>query len=246
MQLELRFQQQSPPPSALLNLPGKSVPLCLVRNPRARRYILRLARDGTVRVTVPRGGSQSFAIEFAQKHAAWVETQLRKHAAAPKLPQPWTQGTQFLFRGEQVTLSVQTGQPAVSFADQTFRLRELPSDLRPFVEAYLRHLAAMEFPGRVAELASQNGVSIQRAVIRNQRSRWGSCSAKGTISLNWRLIQAPPFVRDYIIIHELMHTRQMNHSARFWKLVENACPDYRVAEKWLNAHDCLVRGRLSK
>jgi predicted metal-dependent hydrolase len=199
-----------------------------------------------VRVTVPRGGSQSFALQFAQKHAAWVETQLRKHPPVMHQPQPWSHGTQLLFRGEKVTLSVQTGQPAVSFAEQTFRLRQLPSDLRPYVEAYLRHLATVEFPGRVDELARQLGISIARTVVRNQRSRWGSCSAKSTISLNWRLIQAPPFVRDYIIMHELMHTREMNHSARFWKLVEINCPEFKVAEKWLDTHDYLMRGRLSQ
>jgi predicted metal-dependent hydrolase len=69
--------------------------------------------------------------------------------------------------------------------------------------------------------------------VRAQKTRWGSCSARGTISLNWRLIQAPPGVVDYLIIHELMHRREMNHSARYWKLVAQAFPDYRRAEQWL-------------
>jgi hypothetical protein len=77
--------------------------------------------------------------------------------------------------------------------------------------------------------------------VRNQRSRWGSCSRRRTISLNWRLIQTPAFVRDYIILHELMHLREMNHSARFWRQVEIVCPDYRNAEHWLKQHSRMLR-----
>ena len=82
---------------------------------------------------------------------------------------------------------------------------------------------------------------MQRVSIRNQRSRWGSCSRRATISLNWRLIQTPSFVRDYIILHELMHLRQMNHSARFWHEVQTACPGYHLAETWLRTHSDLLR-----
>jgi predicted metal-dependent hydrolase len=77
--------------------------------------------------------------------------------------------------------------------------------------------------------------------VRNQRTRWGSCSRRGTISLNWRLIQTPPFVSDYIILHELMHLREMNHSPRFWRQVETVCPGYRTAEEWLKPHASLLR-----
>ena len=73
--------------------------------------------------------------------------------------------------------------------------------------------------------------------VRNQRSRWGSCSRRGTISLNWRLVQTPDLVRDYIIHHELMHLREMNHSARFWARVEEVCPGWREAERWLKRNE---------
>ena len=80
------------------------------------------------------------------------------------------------------------------------------------------------------------GISVRRVSVRNQRSRWGSCSRRGTISLNWRLIQTPVFVRDYVILHELAHLRQMNHSARFWREVARLCPDFQIAEAWLKRH----------
>jgi len=77
--------------------------------------------------------------------------------------------------------------------------------------------------------------------VRSQKSRWGSCSRRGTISLNWRLIQTPDFVRDYIILHELAHLREMNHSPRFWRAVIEFCPGYRDAERWLRAHSDILR-----
>ncbi len=85
------------------------------------------------------------------------------------------------------------------------------------------------------------GVDIKQVTVRNQpRSRWGSCSSTGTISLNWRLVQTPDAVRDYIIHHELMHLREMNHSARFWARVEEVCPAWRDAERWLKRNGSLV------
>jgi predicted metal-dependent hydrolase len=76
--------------------------------------------------------------------------------------------------------------------------------------------------------------------VRNQRSRWGSCSARGTVSLNWRLVRTPDNVRDYIILHELAHLREMNHSDRFWARVAETCPGWREAERWLKRHGSLV------
>ena len=100
----------------------------------------------------------------------------------------------------------------------------------------LWNLAVTELPPRVYEFAAAHHLTVGRVTVRNQRSRWGSCSRRGTISLNWKLIQTTPFVRDYIILHELMHLRQMNHSKKFWREVESVCPEYKAAEKWLKQH----------
>jgi predicted metal-dependent hydrolase len=91
----------------------------------------------------------------------------------------------------------------------------------------------MEVAGRAFELARLHQAPLRWVCVRNQRSRWGSCSTHGTVSLNWRLIQMPPSVRDYLIIHELAHFKQMNHSAAYWRLVEDMDPHYLEAEKWL-------------
>jgi len=101
-----------------------------------------------------------------------------------------------------------------------------------------------ELPLRTLEIAEQQNLDsrISRISIRNQKTRWGSCSQKGTISLNWRLIQTPPEVSDYIIIHELMHLMELNHSKRFWKNVQKACPDYKIHETWIRTFGRKILG----
>ncbi|MBM3870914.1 MAG: M48 family metallopeptidase, partial [Verrucomicrobia bacterium] len=115
------------------------------------------------------------------------------------------------------------------------------TNLRPAVEHHLWRLAANELPLRLLELAAQHRISVTRVTVRNQHSRWGSCSRAGTVSLNWRLVQTPNLVRDYICIHELIHRREMNHSARYWQQVAEAFPRWEAAERWLKANGGLLR-----
>lgn len=129
---------------------------------------------------------------------------------------------------------------AVRLGGELIPIADFTVDSRPAIEKHLRTLAAKELPARTLEFAALHQLSVSRVTVRAQRSRWGSCSFKGVISLNWRLIQTPPFVSDYIILHELMHLRQMNHSARFWKEVERACPDYERAKMWLKENPGLL------
>jgi predicted metal-dependent hydrolase len=164
----------------------------LVRHRKARRYILRVLDDGTLRVTVPWRGSKREALAFVEKNAAWIERQ-RSAFAASQLRRD--------------------------------RLRSL--------DPHLRRRAKKELPAALMALAEQQGITVARVSIRNQRSRWGACSARGSITLNWRLILVPDFVRDYVMIHELMHCRELNHSTRFWGHVRAACPRYREARQWL-------------
>jgi predicted metal-dependent hydrolase len=107
------------------------------------------------------------------------------------------------------------------------------ADARPAVEAWLRARATSTLARELEALSARHGIPVTRVSIRNQQSRWGSCSRRGTICLNFRLVQVPPWVREYVIVHELMHRRQMNHSAKFWTLVAAACPDYIKARRWL-------------
>lgn len=108
----------------------------------------------------------------------------------------------------------------------------LPVDERRALMARAR----VELPSRLRTLAEAHALTVTRVTIRNQRSRWGSCGRDGQISLNWRLLRMPDWVRDYVMIHELMHLQQMNHSPRYWALVAAACPEYHAARQWLRDH----------
>lgn len=116
------------------------------------------------------------------------------------------------------------------------RARVLAAKRPAALDRELRLRAMRELPRQLLALAAQLGLSVRKVTIRNQRSRWGSCSSTGHISLNFRLLLMPDPVREYILIHELMHMRQANHSIRFWRLVEAACPAFREAERWLKKH----------
>ncbi len=244
MQLEWIFGPRplDPPDPEWLPVNSRRVRLWFVRNLRARRYVLRLRPDGSARVTVPRGGSLAEARHFAARNVHWLERQLLRQALQPRRPESWRAGTELLFRGERVRLETAPNGPAglVRFGAETVPVADADGDLRPAVERHLQRLAAIELPARVLELAARHRLPVRRITIRNQRSRWGSCSRRGTISLNWRLVQTPPSVRDYLVLHELAHLKEMNHSCRFWDEVARLCPNYREAERWLKEHSGLL------
>jgi predicted metal-dependent hydrolase len=172
--------------------------LVFVRHPSARRYLIRVQDDGSVRVTVPRWGSKREAAAFAERERVWIAKQRAR------------------------------------MEDE--RARPRPEPVPKEIECELRARAKRELPPRLLELAAQHGLAVNRVSVRNQRWRWGSCSRSGHICLNWRLVQMPDAVRDYVMLHELMHLKRMDHSPKFWKLVEKACPDYQAARIYLRAH----------
>lgn len=106
----------------------------------------------------------------------------------------------------------------------------------PDEQRALRVLARQTLPARLLELASRHGLTVTRISVRDQRSRWGSCGRDGHICLSWRLVQMPDWVRDYVLVHELMHLRRMDHSPKYWRRVAAACPEYEAARAWLRAH----------
>jgi len=247
MQFELGFvslrPQKTGPRAEWLAVGGKNVPLSLVSNRRARRYVLRLRPDGVARVTIPRGGSAGEARRFAERNAAWLEKQMLRQAVDSAGARPWPSGSEFFFRGRPVKLEAEaSGDICVArFGEERVRIKNPSGDLRPEVERHLWRLAARELPLRVLDLAARHQIPVSRVTVRNQRSRWGSCSRRGTISLNWRLVQAPESVRDYIILHELAHLKEMNHSSRFWKEVARLCPSFKQEEAWLKNNSKLLR-----
>jgi predicted metal-dependent hydrolase len=206
------------------------------RHSQAVRYRLTLQRDGTARCTLPPRGNFADARKFVLGCRGWLIKRRAAQAQKPTRPRVWLPGTPVWFRGERHPLTRSTTTQDLLLGPETV----LPppgevTDLRPHVETWLRRLATKELPRRVQELALLHGFRPSRVSIRNQRSRWGSCSARQVISLNWRLIQTPDSVRDYVILHELVHTRHLNHSKAFWTEVARLCPDYALAERWLKA-----------
>jgi predicted metal-dependent hydrolase len=183
--------------------------LVFVRHPRARRYLIRVTDSGAVRVTVPRWGSKREAAAFAEREHAWIEKQLRARAERE------------LRERERRTTDGDAGSP---------------NDEPHATARELLARAKKELPPRLLELAARHGLAVARVSIRNQRWRWGSCSRSGHICLNWRLVTMPEEVRDYVLIHELMHLKRMDHSPKFWKLVAEACPAYKEARAWLRSH----------
>ena len=116
-----------------------------------------------------------------------------------------------------------------------------------FSQAEIKELAkqaSMVLPERVNCWAGRLGVTYNRISIRSQHTRWGSCSTKGNLNFNCLLVLTPPEVLDYVVIHELCHRLEMNHSARFWTLVENCCPDYRSCRRWLKENGAALIHRL--
>ncbi|HUD48226.1 MAG TPA: SprT family zinc-dependent metalloprotease [Candidatus Baltobacteraceae bacterium] len=211
------------------------MPIHYRRHGRARNYVLRLHTNKTVLVTIPRHGTKRFAREFVASRKTWLEKQWRIMETRNVPPQVLRPGMEILLHGRPVPLEVamQGQRWELQFGSERAPLTNPLGNLRPTLENHLQNLARSCLIQRAHELAQYYSEKIRRVVVRNQRSRWGSCSYNGTISLNWRLIQLPAPVRDYIIVHELMHLRELNHSPRFWAEVAKACPDYRIAEEWL-------------
>lgn len=201
---------------------------------RARRYILRVRPDGTLRITVPRGGSRAEALRFADQHRRWIE-QERTRVSTENTPVTWNAGTKILLRGVEQVIAVSPDGARATYGERVVKIRDT-ANLRPAIEADLKALARVELVLRLQAFAEAQDIAVERVLIHNQRSRWGSCAPSGAIALNFRLVQMPRDVSDYVLIHELMHRRQQNHSRRFWRLVEAACPQFRDAERWLKTH----------
>lgn len=222
-----------------LLIDGRVVPLAFKRNARAKRYILRVVPSGDVRVTVPRYGTLKEAHAFVERHLDWLRAQIVKHEGR-SAAKSWQHGSEFLFRGERLSLNVADGLAYFELKKERIEFSLNERSVKVSLISALRRAACKELPDRAWELAIEHGFHFNKVSVRNQKMRWGSCSCSKTISLNWRLIQCPAFVRDYVILHELSHLVHMDHSVKFWNKVGRVCPDYEEAERWLKANAGLL------
>jgi hypothetical protein len=229
-------------PRALRTPSGRDVPLVLRTHARARRISLRVdPATGSAVLTVPSARQFPQAVAFAAERLIWIETQLarlpedRPLAPDSVIPvrgvptliatRPGKRGV-WLEAGPPQTLAV--GIPAAQAAS--------PPPLAPRITAFLREQARAEIAASVTRHAATLGVQISGITLKDTRSRWGSCTAQGQLSLSWRLIFAPPHVLDYVCAHEVAHRLEMNHSPRFWAQVGRTFPAYAPARAWLKAH----------
>jgi predicted metal-dependent hydrolase len=221
---------RSEPGRRRVELAGRAYEVEIARHRWARRYVLRVRPDGALRLTVPRGQSIAGGLAFVSRQAEWVEREQsrRQHRLAPL-----GDGGQIWYQGQIETVAIADGWLTCGGLRIPIKHGE---DARMVVERHLRARATAELPARCLELAAAHGLNVARVSVRNQRSRWGACSPRRVITLNWRLLQMPAAVSDYVILHELMHLRQANHSRRFWRQVESVCAWWRDAERWLKKH----------
>jgi hypothetical protein len=186
---------------------------------------------------MPTRGSVRQAKEFAQKHGAWIATRLRR------LPDvaPFTHGAVLPLRGLEHRIEHRRGTRGTVWIEANASPRLIcvageEPHLPRRVHDYLKREAKRDLETASQLAAKALGVEIRRVSVRDQSSRWGSCSSSGVLSYSWRLILAPPFVLEYLAAHEVAHLIEMNHSRRFWRLVERICPQMGRAKTWLDAH----------
>jgi hypothetical protein len=211
----------------------------LRRHRQARRYTLRIdaaSRDGVL--TMPLRGSAREAKRFAQRHGGWIAARLARLPAA----EPFRDGAVIPLRGEPHRIVHRAGARGTVWVEcdaggeQRICVAGHAPHISRRVEDYLKREAKRDLAAASRRAAVRLGVAIKRVSLRDQSSRWGSCSSAGMLSYSWRLIMAPPHVLDYVAVHEVAHLKEMNHSPRFWRLVEAHCPDAARARAWLDAH----------
>jgi predicted metal-dependent hydrolase len=183
---------------------------------------------------MPRWGVRREARAFVEASRSWIARQRARHSERRDTGAASAVGGTVLVDGVAARIGLtETGEISIARDEAVIATLDAAGSVSAAVERWLRARASVELPAMLKALAAEHQISVTRVSVRNQRSRWGACSPSGTITLNWRLIQAPSFVREYVLLHELMHRREMNHSRRFWRLVAACCPRHAEARQWL-------------
>lgn len=234
------------------------------RRARRRTIAITVKQTGEISVAVAKGASLSQIREFLVSQSDWLQTQVAKFAQhRSQFPSPELRDLDLVpFRGKDLslvyqavdrrTISLRWSENQLLFQIPSYLWQNFePKDPHPeflgplsrWYEAEARHWLTP----RIEHWSHQMGVKPTSLSFRAQRTRWGSCSHRGHISLNWRMIVAPDHVTDYVLIHELAHLRHYDHSSRFWDFVAEFCPEFNAARNWLKENqlraDFLRRGK---
>jgi predicted metal-dependent hydrolase len=237
MSLRALLVRRPPDPQLIeIAFDGAIYPVELRRHARATRYTLRVqATNRAIMLTMPMRGSVREAKAFAERNGGWIAARLKR------LPQaiPFAAGLELPLRGVPHTIVHRPGARGTVWTETGSDMPLLivagdRAHLARRVRDFLKREAKRDLDAASRRCAAQLGVTIKRISIRDQSSRWGSCTAAGVLSYSWRLILSPPHVLDYLAAHEVAHLVEMNHSRRFWRVVERICPDWERAKAWLN------------
>jgi len=208
---------------------------------RQRRTVgLKITQEGLI-VHAPKRIAQTYLESLIVLKADWILKKLEARSANQHPPMQWQHGDQLLLLGNTITLVTKqdTRSRAVEYMPGFLQLampnHNEPSAVERKVLQWYKKQALTDFSRRLALFATKLGVPTPELFLSNARSRWGSCNSRKEIRLNWRLLQAPPHIINYVVCHELAHLKEMNHSAKFWAVVGSIFPDYKTAEKELKA-----------
>lgn len=218
------------------------------RSKRSKRMRMQFTSAGILEVVIPFSMAQHHAHRFVRDNLAWIEKTRQKHHIQPSslLPtvpdsiklaavsETWTVKTEQRLGGK-CHLSVEAGKQQIRLYGNRLDARQFNRQASEQLRKWLRQQAKSIFPQRLEKLSQDTGLDYNRLSIRSQKTRWGSCNSRRDISLNDRLLFLSPPVMDYVMMHELCHTRFMNHSSSYWQLVELHCPDYRLYERELSS-----------
>jgi len=227
-----------------LQLPTHLITYTLKRSSKRRSVGLRIDERGLT-VSVPARASESWVQTVLQQRVDWVADKLANWQAKKRDPQLWEDGGTLPFRGEQLTLrtvvSVFAGPPQLQGGDLIVYLgrsddEQAAAKIQKQVTLWYRREALQVFQECVAYFAPLLAVTPTEIKLSNAQTQWGSCTSRGVVRLNWRLVQMPLHLIDYVVVHELAHLLEMNHSARFWSVVETGCPDYRQCRAELKGY----------
>jgi predicted metal-dependent hydrolase len=204
----------------------------LRRSPRARRVRVSVESDGAVQVTLPKRAPLRAADEAVRELAPWIERRRRALARAAAEVER-TPGT-LPYLDSELTLVAQAGRTRVHRRGDMLLVPD--TGRTEALERWYRRAARAEIGTRLDAAVARAGTSYTGLTIRGQRTRWASCSSSGGMSFNWRLLLAPEAVLDYVIEHEVCHLEVMDHSPRFWRLLESRVPDWRDHARWLRRY----------
>jgi hypothetical protein len=216
---------------------GDETIVAVVRESARTRRLRMVVRAGrSVELTVPRRTSTRALRQFVSENSDWLGEKIAAARARQPLLGLVQPGTVWL-AGER--LAVERGRGEKSVANRngsTLRISGPPDQIAGAIDRWYRREARERIEDSVAREAARLGISYERVSIRDQRTRWGSCSSRGTLSFSWRLVLSPPAVLEYVVAHELLHVREPNHSRRFWALLDRHRPGWREEAAWLRRH----------